>query len=290
MHGHLWPFSSQALLGPSFTAGRAAPTTFSPTPITSPKATGNGLAGGPPCARRASARRVVTVAAQRAVVHAVAGVDADDFVRSVVSRESIQALVQAELDRLDTGITVTRVLLDRPTPPLAVRPAFRAVTDAEAEKARTIEEARRGAEEILAQTAGDRHPALRKAIAALEAASAEGDATRTSAAEKELLALLDTDTVQGDVAQRIRKGDRLRQEAEQTILAELEEFRDLREEYERNPRVFRDRHFRAMLERVLAGDVETFYLPAGKQRELWLEVDRDPRIRAAKERARYEDR
>ena len=233
----------------------------------------------------AGGEALVRCAARRAIVHVVASVDSDDVVRSILDRERLASEMQSELDRLSSGIVVTRVLVDQPTPPLAVREAFESVTNAVAEKNKRVEEARSRAASTLSKAAGSTSAELLDAIDAVERASSdEPENLRT--AEARLFALLDPETSQGEVAERLRNALRFKQETESRIRAEVREFQELHEEYRRNPAIFRNRRWQATLQAILTGDVETFWLPGGDDVDLILEIDRDPRIGKARARDR----
>jgi regulator of protease activity HflC (stomatin/prohibitin superfamily) len=235
----------------------------------------------------ARATATVRPLAQQAIVAAVARVSADDFVRSGVDREAITRQINERLRQLHAGLAVTQVLLDQAAPPESVQDAFQALARAESDRARTIDEARQEATSTLVSVAGEQHRALLQAIEQYGDLRRQGDAAGVARAEGDIADLLAGAT--GEASERLRAATLYRRTVEATIRAEAEEFTRLLPEYRRDPRIVLERRWQDTLQRLLAGDVETFYLPVDPDKELYLEIAGDPRLRDERERRRYRE-
>jgi membrane protease subunit HflK len=266
------------------------------------------------------AERIVRCAAEQALVQAVAQSRADDVVTGNVDWDAAAgARLQQTLDRMHTGIRIAKVALAQCTPPLAVRSAFQAVTQAQEEKTRAIVDAEISRAKLLGETAGQAHPIALAALAQYEAALRRGDAAAAGRWERALMSFLDGQPAdacfgpvveaEGDAAQRrnlaaalltpqkvsgrvhelVQKARGESEGAVQSVRGELERFQGLLQQHQQNPRVVRDRLLLSALQEIFAGDVERFYLPRG-QKEVYLELSRDPGIRQRQEREAYERR
>ncbi|MFN3167370.1 MAG: SPFH domain-containing protein [Phycisphaeraceae bacterium] len=126
------------------------------------------------------ANELIRTAAERGMIHAIASAKTDDIVgNSNYPVDTIEANTQQVLTDLDAGITVQQVLIDlkNQSMPNQVREAYRAVTQAQAEKSKTIQDAQRTYDEQLTQAAGSAHPQLLTVINAYEAALGYGHDT-----------------------------------------------------------------------------------------------------------------
>ena len=139
----------------------------------------------------AKAERVVRCAAEQAIVQITARTAADEFIRGQIDRAAARRAIQQVLNRLDAGITITEVLLNHPTPPLAVRQAFLEVSQAESEKAQKIEAAEREWSKVHNEAAGPGHRALNLAIDAYEQYRRQGDPAAVELVEQAIDRLLD---------------------------------------------------------------------------------------------------
>ena len=263
------------------------------------------------------AERVLRCAAEQAVMRAVALHTVDQVLRGDVDWNSMARIpLQRTLDALQAGITVNKVGLLQQTPPLAVREAYRGVNEAESEKTRKIVEAETARTKILGEAAGETHPVALAAIAWYERAQLGGDPEKVRRIEQALDAFLDggradacftklveaeTDPLSRAALQPLLapreisgKARALVEQARadgtrwlQTLQGEAATFKKRLEEYEANPRVIRDRLWRDTLNEIYSGGAERFYLPPG-QKEIYLDLSRDPKIRKEREREAYE--
>lgn len=125
------------------------------------------------------ANDLVKTAAERGMIHYVATATIEEIItRSTFQTGTIAAYTQKVLDDLQAGITVQQVLIDgrNQSMPNQVREAYSSVTRAQADKARTIQMARRQYNQTLGETAGGAHVELLSMIRAYEwALGAEQD-------------------------------------------------------------------------------------------------------------------
>lgn len=282
------------------------------------------------------AQHLVREAASRAIVHVVAQTTVEEFWRGGVNRAEILRQTQAMLDQVRSGLTVTEVTVDKPTPPLSVLGSFNRVNEAQADKQQRIEEARREATETLTETAGRAYEPLAVVMDVYRDARRDGRADMATAARQALDAMLDgrpvgeaigmipatqTDdaltpqrreqllaqyapvTVSGDARQIIDRARSEKQDIETRVRAEAETFTRYLERYgefetdagtgERrlvavNPalrRIIIHRQWQDMLQDVVGGARETFWLPRDPD-HLYLELGRNPELRRAQESER----
>ncbi|MFK7787920.1 MAG: SPFH domain-containing protein [Phycisphaeraceae bacterium] len=128
------------------------------------------------------ANELVKTAAERGMIHYVASANVENIItRGKFENTVIQANTQKVLTDLETGIKIQQVLIEgnNQSMPNQVREAYNAVTQAQAEKARTIQEARRVYNQTLGETAGGAHTDLLSMIRAYEWALASEDNTLT---------------------------------------------------------------------------------------------------------------
>lgn len=237
-------------------------------------------------------RACVRAAAEQGIVRAVAGTTADAYLSSTFDREAIAREIQRSLDAMGTslgdeaprsGITITSVLLETATPPLATRAAFAEVSQAESEKAQLIERARRHRAKTMGEVAGRGYAALLRELEAVELA--EGD--EREAAERRLEALLRAPETGGKVSQLLSEATTYRTQVVAEVRGDAELFESMLASYKQAPRVLWTMLWKRTLADVLGGDVETFYLPGGT-RQVYLELSRDPRIKLRREREKFD--
>lgn len=117
------------------------------------------------------ANAMVKTAAEHAMIHYVASATIEDIItRGKFETKTITGYTQKVLDELQAGIKVQQVLIEgnNQSMPNQVREAYNSVTQAQADKARTIQEARRLSNQILGETAGGAHTDLLTMIRAYE--------------------------------------------------------------------------------------------------------------------------
>lgn len=117
------------------------------------------------------ANEIVKTAAERGMIHHVASTTVENIITwGDEDNEAIQNFAQQILTDLGSGLEIQGVLIDgrNQSMPNQVREAYNNVTKAQADKARTIQQARRQSNQILGETAGGAHVDLLTMIRAYE--------------------------------------------------------------------------------------------------------------------------
>ncbi|MEM6391186.1 MAG: SPFH domain-containing protein [Planctomycetota bacterium] len=250
------------------------------------------------------AQSITRTAAERGLVHAAATVEADDFIAGRARLSAATDHANRTLTGLSTGITIDRIEVIRPAMPIAARAAYNQVNNAEAERAKAIEEAERDRARTLQSAGGPaaapradrRDGPLTQLINAYEA-TPRNDPGRVELENQLNQALrqlsLETErgtfAIGGEAALIIEQAQSLRTNRAEGVTREAERFRQLNTAYEANPKLFRQRFLQAARRNFFNPDNfnETFYLPSGS--EVYLEINRDPRIAKERERRQAED-
>lgn len=267
--------------------------------------------------------------AEQAIVATLAQHTADEFRFGQILWDRTRKHMQETLNRMEAGISVTSVVVTTSTPPLAVRGAFIQVDTADSGRKSVITSAKTARARVLGEAAGEAAPTILLVVAHYERLlllrQSETDeqaktalTQRAERVEKALEAFYngkpaevcfqgileeETDPEKRKQLEACLKPYRLRGKAYETvekargnatstvqaIRKEAEAFENRLKQYEKNPRVVRDRLWQETLNEIFAGDAERFYLPPGAK-EIYIEVNRDPAIAKQKEREAAEAR
>lgn len=141
------------------------------------------------------AQHLVRQAASRAIVHTVAQTTVEQFWRGEVSRDAIVSRAQRTLDAMNSGLMITQVSVDKPTPPLSVLESFNRVNQAQADRQRRIESARREATEMLTETAGRAYEPLAAMLEAYRDARRDRRAEAAALTRRAVGRMLEGETV-----------------------------------------------------------------------------------------------
>ncbi len=230
---------------------------------------------------RRLATDLVQLVAQQGIVHAAAGIAAEELLRGVVDHDVAVGAMQQKLDDMRTGLAIEQLALDKVTAPMRVAASFDAVTTAESDRAGRIVAAQQERSRILGETAGEASAALLELIVAYEKASEEKNEKAAAESEARIeqaltdLAVNDL-PVGGEVARVINTATTYRTQIVEKVAGEAQTFNELLPQYERNPRLVLSRLWEDARETILTGeDVETFYTVPG---QLELELSRDPNL------------
>lgn len=220
---------------------------------------------------------MVTAVGEEAIVRVIAQTRVDDFVKGRVDNQQVGILAQQALDQLRTGISITTVSQRDYTVPVAIRNDFQAVTEAESEKALEIEKAERARSVQLNAVAGTGYSEVLAALDAYERTRESGDTRKIEEADDRISELLMSDIAGGKVAEVIGNAKVYRTKAVELVRGAAERFARLLELYKANPRILRQRQLQDTLEKIFKGNVEKFYLPPGRSKTLYLDLDRGTR-------------
>ena len=229
---------------------------------------------------RQLAEKLVRCAVQHGIVQAVAQLPADELLKGVVNREVAMAVAQRKLVEMATGLTVDQVALDKVTAPVSVTASFDAVTTAETDRAQRIVAAQQDRSRILGEAAGEGSDRFLALLDRFERATETGTDADASDAEAAIGQALEGLTIEGaaiggEVAQIVNTARTYRTQVVERVKGDSETFMRLLPQYLRNPRIILSRLWEDARERILTGDVETFYTVPGK---LELQLNRDPLI------------
>lgn len=222
------------------------------------------------------AATLVSDAVERSIVHEMAQTPVDAFYRGDIDTERIRTRAQATLDQLETGIRLMTVSLTEGTVPLATLREFQAAGQAESEKAQRMERARQERTRILHRVAGAAHQDILRALDAYEFVRMHGTAEEIAAQEARIDAALMAPDVGGAVSSMIRSAMTSRTQTVEFVRGASERFVSMLAMYEENPRLYRSRQIQDALERIFRGSAESFYLPPGDDKILYLELGREP--------------
>lgn len=125
----------------------------------------------------AYAEQFVRQSVTQAILKEVARTPVDDFIKGRINYDALRSCAQQFLDRLNTGLRIGNITGERCTVARCLQDDFRAVTQAESEKAEHIEAAKCYRTETLNETAGADFQTIIGAIADYDATMASGDLT-----------------------------------------------------------------------------------------------------------------
>jgi membrane protease subunit HflK len=238
------------------------------------------------------AESIVRLVAQQGIVQSVAQLVADDMLRGIVNRELAVGLMQRRLDDMRTGLVIDQLALDKVSAPMRVAGSFDAVTSAESDRAGRIVAAQQDRARILGETAGEASGAILELVTAYEQAVERGDAE----AARRLQETIDVGIgdlqigaapIGGEVARVVNAAKTYRTQIVEQVAAEAEAFAQLLPQYEVNPRLVLAKLWEDARERILTGDVETFYTVPG---QLELQLNRDPELLKARQKEQLRSR
>ena len=233
----------------------------------------------------ADAEQLLLCLTESAVVRTVASRKVEDVIRGGGTEiaAAVKDRLQAELNRLETGITITNVTAQTLEPP-QVRGLTDAVTQAANEKKRLIEEARKLRTEILNRAAGAQYRSLLNLIDAYGAAQATGaDADRLTGLRRKIDAELEQAGGQVSLVLQMAKSERT--DTIERMQRDYEEFTSRLANYRRDPEATMLRMWTRMRQRTLSQKQnESFFLPDRQSIEIIINRNKQRAIDADLER------
>ncbi|MEO1235684.1 MAG: SPFH domain-containing protein [Planctomycetota bacterium] len=252
------------------------------------------------------AERLVRTVVEQAIVHAVASVTADRVLAGDIGLDRAQAFAQQRLDELNVGITVKNIALGAAGAemPRAVADAYQLVSQADAKRSTLINEAESERTRLLGEAAGKaalpvagEDGPLVQLVKEYELATTLGDTARLDDLDAQLRAVFRSLTVEtkdgpvdigGETATVINNALIDKSQVAERIKTEAETVLELKDAFERDPELFKERRWQFVAREVFNEDsgIELFYAPSG--RRLLLEMNRDPQITRIKNRERLD--
>ncbi|UCF35197.1 MAG: hypothetical protein JSV78_07805 [Phycisphaerales bacterium] len=211
---------------------------------------------------------------------------AEEIIRTRVSdvQEEMKLRINERLASLNSGLRVTLVEMV-PTPPLQIRGAFIATQQAENAKQKAIRDAERDRTKMLNDAAGAAHEEMLALLDRIDAARAANDQEKLDPLEVELEDML-ARRVEGKAGEMIRNAGAIHARMVGQIKSDVELYRALIPEFERNADLLIERLWETTRREILLNDsiVKVFRpTPLGQIR---VHIERDPeqrRIDEAKE-------
>lgn len=247
----------------------------------------------------AESEKIVRAAAEEGVVFSVAKVSADDMISSKTRDVSTgaQEHLQKVLQNLKSGIQIISLAASETAMPLSVRTAYQQVLNAENESAGIISMANKERAEVLGGTAGEAHEALWELVKQYEIAVEANKKEDIAALEAKFAAAFVSKKVKlpdgrevsisGEVASAISEAEAFQNQIATSARREAQTFVKLKGDYDANPRIFLNRHWENIRERIFTNpDFETFVLPPSQMR---LHISRDPKLQKEREKKRQQD-
>ena len=228
--------------------------------------------------------------AETAIIRSAGHRRVEEITRSDIANltAEVKKRVNAELDRLGTGVVVDKVLAET-IEPLPVREAFLRATQAQNEMLSEINKAQQKASETLSQAAGPHYPEL------VEAIREYGKAQVAGAPEAELATArgkieAGLDKAEGDVRVTLRNAQTEASTTRDRLVREYEEFKYFLEAYRKYPTLAVRRRWNEMITTVLSNKQnEIFYLPSAAN-VIDIFTNRDPLRQLEAERERFMNR
>jgi modulator of FtsH protease HflK len=235
---------------------------------------------------------LVTAVAERGIVYTAARVTADQFINRNLDSTATIKRMQASLDALNAGITITVLRTPESTPPLMIRKAYTLVTDAESERGQKISAARQQSTSLLNEAAGEAHNVLFELVKSYELARSVGDGDEAQKIAQQIDVAFDqlrlpdelgALAIGGEAARLINEANTYRTETVEQVKAEANSFASLYEQYRSSPELVSSRMWQNVREKIFTGDVETFYTNAGQTQII---TNTDPQISRDREKQR----
>ncbi|MBI4718758.1 MAG: hypothetical protein HY763_13200 [Planctomycetes bacterium] len=198
---------------------------------------------------------------------------AEEIIRTRVDhvQTEMKRRLNERLTELQSGIAVTLVEIHEPTPPLQIREAFDDTQRAENAKQARIREAEQKRTKSLNEAAGAAHQRLVKVLDELERRTRDGSADAELLAERDRLL---EHEVEGKAGQLIKDAGAYLSVAVGNMQSDVELYRTLLPEYERNPHVLLTRLWEQTKQEIFqAPGVIKFYRPPGSQIRLHIPLD-----------------
>ncbi len=240
------------------------------------------------------ADHLVTDVAEQGIAYAAARVEADDFIKGSFARAAAKEKMQTVLNELGAGIKIDNLVVIDSEAPLAVRPAYNMVTNAESERGQKISAARQQRTNLLNEAAGEAHDELFTLIRDYELAQSAGDTDTASALSQQIDAAFDGlrmspeqggASIGGEASRLISEANTYRTETVERVKSEANSFRTLVKKYRESPDLFTSRVWQQARETIFTGDIETLYNNGG---QIYLELNTDPEIARQREKDRLE--
>jgi regulator of protease activity HflC (stomatin/prohibitin superfamily) len=210
--------------------------------------------------------RLVSLALERALVHAAARRTLEDFVDfDDAEKEDVRRAAQGLLDLAGSGIALSSVATpEDPTPALAIKKEFGALQDARVNSDLLITSARQEAHNVLVSVAGERYPEIVQHIEEYERAIGAGDEAAAGDRLDRIREMLSSAEAAGEITTILEQARSYRAQIEATLGNEARRFAGLLPAYRAHPELVRSRLLADKRSEILGrADTEVVVVPAG---------------------------
>jgi regulator of protease activity HflC (stomatin/prohibitin superfamily) len=225
---------------------------------------------------------------ERVGIEVAGELNAEEVIRTRVDhvQSEMRSRVNARLAALHSGVSVVQVEMNEPTPPIEVRDSFDNTQKSENEKQRQIRLAEQERTRILSEAAGATYSRLLDLQDQMDTATAEDDRERL---RRDLDRML-MEEVEGKAGQLIKDAGAYHSKVVNRIQSDVERYRTLLPEYERNPSLLIARLWEQTRDRIVSSTgVTKFYWPSGGK-ELRLNIPLDPEQTRMDEEIRLQEK
>lgn len=224
--------------------------------------------------RVAAAEQLIRTVIETTGIALAAELNAEEFIRTKFDyvQTEMRRRVNERLTELHSGVSVVLVEMLDPTPPLTVREAFENTQKAESAKQARVRAAEQEATRLLNEAGGSAYAELLKALDAQAAAATDDQKATAKAALDDVLAT----RVEGKAGRLLRDAGAYHSVVVNRVQSDVELYRTLLPEYERNPSLLIGRLWEQTYQRIMnARGVTKFFRP-GSEGEYRLTIPLDP--------------
>jgi len=221
-------------------------------------------------------------------IHVASELTADEMIRTRVEyvQDEIRQRVNERLTGVDSGITVTRVEMHEPTPPIAVRDSFDATQRAENLKGKRVQDAEQARTKILNEAAGESAERLLAILTDIDRRPVDDEIRAKMQEEVDRIL---TSEAEGQAGRMMQDSGAYLATMVGQMRSDLEFYRTLVPEYERNPQLLVNRLWEETRQRVFTNPgVTKMYRPTSSQ--IRIRVPLDPEATRKDESRRLQKR
>ncbi len=239
-----------------------------------------------------SAEELIETAVETVGILVASELTAEEIIRTRMDavQSEMQLRVNERLAELDSGITVSRIEMYEPTPPIPVRQAFDNTQRAENTKERKVQDAQQERTKRLNEAAGAAHTKLVALLDEIDLLERTETADKTRL--EELYVQRDQmllDEVEGQAGRRIKDASSYLSVVVGRMQGDVELYRTLLPEYQRNPDLLIERLWERTRELLLADTgVTKVFRPPGAR--FWLKIPYDPEQARDEESQRLQEK
>ena len=220
-----------------------------------------------------AAEDLVRVYVETIGVQVASEMTAEELIRTRIDtvQQEMRHRINERLAELDSGVMVTLVEIQEPTPPLQIRDAFDATQRAENTKKKKIDEAEQESNQILNRVAGAAHMELLTALDKIEAGGTEDEPVELLQNQVDRALV---ERTEGEAGRLIKDATAYHAKVVGRIQSDVDLYQSLLPEYERNADVLIGRLWEQTRQRIFnSPGVTKVYRPPGAR--FWLTIPLD---------------